>query len=116
MSQIVEAFIRWYSGAARYDPLATHRHWPPMTAALALLYNSAIIIVGAFLFVAVDWFGTKPPPSSRLQVRNPRGGRSGHSEALVALTPPAIGRSNKIACDCSAKMRRPVQLKLRGRP
>jgi hypothetical protein len=56
MSQIVEAFIRWYSGAARYDPLATHRHWPPMTAALALLYNSAIIIVGAFLFVAVDWF------------------------------------------------------------
>src|SRR5262249_38569088 len=26
-----------------------------MTAALALLYSSAIIVVGAFLFVAVDW-------------------------------------------------------------
>jgi hypothetical protein len=26
-----------------------------MTAALAFLYGSAIIFVGAFLFVAVDW-------------------------------------------------------------
>jgi hypothetical protein len=26
-----------------------------MTAALALLYSSAIIVVGVFLFVAVDW-------------------------------------------------------------
>ena len=28
---------------------------PPMTAVLAVLYISAIIFVGAFLFVAVDW-------------------------------------------------------------
>jgi hypothetical protein len=40
--------------------LPAHRYWPPMTAVLAVLYVSAISIVGAFLFTAVDWLEPDP--------------------------------------------------------
>jgi hypothetical protein len=41
---------------------------------LAVLYISAIIFVGAFLFVAVDWLESSP--RHRLQMRDPRRRRS----------------------------------------
>src|SRR5437870_7115541 len=45
-----------------WSSLAALRYWSPMTAALVLLYISAISYVGAFLFVAVD----RLEPSPRL--------------------------------------------------
>jgi hypothetical protein len=50
------AVLIWSIGRALRYVLS--RHWlasPPMTAVLAVLYASAIIFIGAFLFTAVEW-------------------------------------------------------------